>query len=299
MKTKLILLTILLLAANIALAIEGVPATEQDILAAFVNVDGTEVIRGKGQIIIANGVPGCILQVFTEINGETITFKVWNFNTQMVYTAAQTLPSVVNGSVGSWPNNLYPINATSGMSQVAVPFFSPESGSYTTPISIHLGCLTLGASIRYTTDGSEPSEASQLFNAPINCPINSNLTLKARAYYLDYQPSMVATAMYNTSSSDDPGLVPLITGIESIFPNPFSAQTTIRLSLKDAHSKYTLKIYNIKGELVYQTSGQGKGYVEHAFNGCDKHGNRLAAGIYLLSFRSGDTHQTRKMVLQK
>lgn len=282
------------------ISIDSLLTTEDDILAAFVTENGNEVLRGKGQIIVDNGVPGCILQVFTETNGETITLKVWDYSAQQVYTAAETLPSQVNGSVGSWPDNLYPVNATGGYHQVAIPFFSPEPGSFGSPVQIYIGCLTMGARVHYTTDGSDPSEVSELFISPILCPLFSDMVIKARAFYPQYEPSMIAIGVFNTVvGTDDPEAAPICTGIESIYPNPFGTQTSIRLSLKEAHTEYTLKIYNIRGELVYQTAGIGKGNVEHTFNGCDMNGNKLASGIYILSFQSGRTRQTRKMVIAR
>ncbi|MFA7546949.1 MAG: chitobiase/beta-hexosaminidase C-terminal domain-containing protein [Candidatus Cloacimonadaceae bacterium] len=78
---------------------------------------------------------------------------------------------------------------------VATPVFSPPAGTYMEPINVSITCATDGATIRYTTDGSTPSESSTLYNAPIQ--IASNTTLKAIAYATGMPPSAVMSAEYN------------------------------------------------------------------------------------------------------
>ncbi len=360
-------------------SINGEPATNEDILAAFVTVAGQEQLRGKEHIAVNNGIPGCLLQVYTENDGEVITFKVWNHGNQQILSDSQTMVSEVNGSVGSWPDNLYQINATLLMPQVATPIFNPSAGIYptvqnvtiscatpdatihyttngtdptisspvyTTSISCPLNsatiikargfkngwtfspmasaiflitgtvdtpifspaggtyqsfqyviidCSTPGATIRYTTNGNDPDASSPIYTTPIYCPQNSTTTIKARGYKNNWTPSSVATAVYYVSSdADDPYAVPLFTGIYSVYPNPFSSQTTIRIGFKEANADYSLNIYNIKGELVYETSGIGKGYVEHCFSG-----NNLASGIYFCTMETGGKRSLRKMLLLK
>ncbi len=70
------------------IGISGVPATVRKIfLAAFVTVDGIEQLRGKGNISVINGIAGCLLQIYTEVNGETIYFKVWDYSAQQIVNA--------------------------------------------------------------------------------------------------------------------------------------------------------------------------------------------------------------------
>lgn len=50
---------------------------------------------------------------------------------------------------------------------VARPTFSPGGGAYTPSVTVTIACATAGATIRFTTDGSEPTEASTEYTAPI------------------------------------------------------------------------------------------------------------------------------------
>jgi protein translocase SecG subunit len=76
----------------------------------------------------------------------------------------------------------------------AAPTFSPPAGEIDQPIDVTIDCESVGAVIRYTTDGSDPTGDSPVYAAPIR--ILPGTTLKARARYEDWEPSDVATAAY-------------------------------------------------------------------------------------------------------
>ncbi len=77
---------------------------------------------------------------------------------------------------------------------IATPTFSLASGTYTGTQSVSIACATSGAQIRYTTDGSEPTETSSLYTGPIS--ISTNKTVKARAFVTGMAPSLRADATY-------------------------------------------------------------------------------------------------------
>src|SRR5581483_2325588 len=83
----------------------------------------------------------------------------------------------------------------SGISSVADPTFSPAAGTYTSAQNVTITSATSGASIRYTTDGSTPSEtAGTLYSGPVH--ISTNLTLKSIAYAAGFTDSTVTSAAY-------------------------------------------------------------------------------------------------------
>jgi hypothetical protein len=77
---------------------------------------------------------------------------------------------------------------------VATPSFSPAGGTYTSDQTVAISCATAGASIRYTTNGSDPTESSSLYSGSIS--VSSTTTLKAKAFKASYNPSLIATANY-------------------------------------------------------------------------------------------------------
>lgn len=77
---------------------------------------------------------------------------------------------------------------------VATPTFSVAAGTYTSAQSVVISTTTSGASIRYTTDGSTPTDASTLYASAVN--ISSTQTLKAIATKAGMSNSAVASATY-------------------------------------------------------------------------------------------------------
>jgi hypothetical protein len=137
------------------------------------------------------------------------------------YSAAQTYPTTTFGTVtfsstgthtvrlttigkNSASSNFY-LSAdrfifTSQTPQVAAPTFSPGAGTYTTAQSITINTITPGASIRYTLDGSTPSEtAGTLYTGSFT--IGATTTIKAIAYETGFTDSPVTTALYTINST--------------------------------------------------------------------------------------------------
>lgn len=73
--------------------------------------------------------------------------------------------------------------------------FSVERGHFTQPFDLVLTTPTPGATIRYTTDGSEPGAASGLiYSAPLR--VSANMFLRAAAFRSGFAPSKVRTHSY-------------------------------------------------------------------------------------------------------
>jgi hypothetical protein len=81
-----------------------------------------------------------------------------------------------------------------GGEQAATPTFNPPAGVYGNPVNVAISSTTPGATIRYTLDGSNPTETSTLYTNPI--PLSVNTTVKAIAYATGMDPSYIATAAY-------------------------------------------------------------------------------------------------------
>ena len=75
----------------------------------------------------------------------------------------------------------------------ATPTITPASGNITGPTAVTITAAA-GASIYYTTNGSEPTNASTAYTAPFN--VSATTTVKAIAYETGKNPSSVATATY-------------------------------------------------------------------------------------------------------
>ncbi len=89
-------------------------------------------------------------------------------------------------------------------------------------------------------------------------------------------------------------LVPTSFALNQNYPNPFNPTTTISFDLPQA-SKYSIKVYNVAGQLVDQINGHADaGTVDYTLDA-----SSWASGIYFYSVEAGQFSATKKMVLLK
>ena len=81
---------------------------------------------------------------------------------------------------------------------LSTPRFSLKNGIYITPQTVTITSISGGSKIHYTTDGSEPTEASPVYNYRDYEPITINATtiLKAKAFQKGYPASKTAIGIY-------------------------------------------------------------------------------------------------------
>ena len=91
--------------------------------------------------------------------------------------------------------------ALPGVCTAAAPEFEPGGFVFHPSARVAISCATPGAEIRYTTDGSDPTAASALYEGPVE--ITSDTTLRARAFACGMNASPVASATYRRDSSVD------------------------------------------------------------------------------------------------
>ena len=75
---------------------------------------------------------------------------------------------------------------------VSAPVIAPNDGFYYEPQSVSITCADADAVIRYTTDGSVPTENSTVYSAPFT--VSTTTTINAKAWKTGMTPSFVATA---------------------------------------------------------------------------------------------------------
>jgi hypothetical protein len=79
---------------------------------------------------------------------------------------------------------------------VGTVFISPNGGSFSRQVDVHVYCATSEVTIYYTTDGSTPTTSSTLYTGQINLTGRGTKTLKAFAVKPGYANSAVATAVF-------------------------------------------------------------------------------------------------------
>ena len=101
--------------------------------------------------------------------------------------AIATMSNYQNSSVAT-------LDVTITAPTVETPVFAPVAGTYADSVNFTLSCATSDAEIRYTTDGTEPTETSTLYTAPIL--LTATTTVKAKAFKTAWFASETATAIY-------------------------------------------------------------------------------------------------------
>jgi autotransporter-associated beta strand protein len=87
--------------------------------------------------------------------------------------------------------------------QVTTPTFNPVGGGFPGSVGVTISSLTAGATIHYTTDGSDPTTSGTAVSGPsplsgIIIPANTNVTVRAYASESGYANSSVASSTYIT-----------------------------------------------------------------------------------------------------
>lgn len=111
-------------------------------------------------------------------------------------STAQTLNAISvlgDGSQSGIASSTYVVGTPDG--QVAAPVFSHAAGSYGSPIQLTLSSSTVGATLRFTTDGSLPSASSPAYGGPI--PLTAATTVRAIALKAGMGASPISQASYS------------------------------------------------------------------------------------------------------
>ncbi len=137
-------------------------------------------------------------------------YRGGTFQTQLNYFSLRTSadPSYSSGLVGfrlakELTSHVAPILGSSTPITVGSPdppVISPESGVVSWPLSVTMSCATEGAVIRYTTDGTEPTAESPVYQ---RFRISEKTTVKAIAVK-DGVSSAVAVAEYASGLCSNP-----------------------------------------------------------------------------------------------
>jgi len=156
----------------------------------------------------ANPVPGA--QIFvsstsfsasttTDSNGNYSLFGLpvgtYSVTASILSFTPVTQPGTVTVDATDVVNLQFPVATV-----VNAPAFTPPGGTFTNQVPISLSSTTGGASIRYTVDGSTPSETNgTLYNGAIS--VSGTSTIKAIAYATGLVDSVITSATYTINSS--------------------------------------------------------------------------------------------------
>ena len=178
----------------------------------------------------------------TYSTGQTVTISTTSPGASIRYTTDGSTPTATNGTlysgavtIGStttlkavsfrtgWTTSpVATATYTISLPQVAAPSFSPGGGTYTGTQNVTITSGTSGASIRYTTNGTNPtSTTGTLYSGAVS--ISSDTTLKAIAYKAGQPDSNVTTASYVINT---PPAGTTVTSADGFYNQPFGSPQT-------------------------------------------------------------------------
>jgi M6 family metalloprotease-like protein len=117
--------------------------------------------------------------------------------------------------------------------------------------------------------------------------------------YSNYSPIFRFTT--GSTDSDDPYAPVLSNALQANFPNPFKQSTSIPVSVKNANQDLSVKIFNLRGQLV-RTLHQGlpaKNSLTLKWDGRDDAGRLISEGIYFCRMETGGFVETRKVLFMR
>ena len=166
-------------------------------------------ISSEGETLILSDSTGAIIdQISTGIIPTDISLGRQPDGTDFWYYFLQPTPGDSN-------------NSASFTGFAPEPEFSLTGGFYFNILNVSLITNSTGAVIRFTTDGSEPSENSALYTTPVN--IDSTTVVRARSFEPGSLPSQIVT---HTFFINEPTTLPVVS-LSTDPDNFWSEQTGI------------------------------------------------------------------------
>ena len=149
------------------------------------------------------------------------------------------------------------------LEKVATPNITLAAGTYTSVQTTTITCETTGATIRYTTDGTEPSTTNgTVYTEAIN--INESMTIKAIAYKDGMANSEIASKDYVIN-------LPL-TSMDAVFVKATQIGSSATQDVTVVFNNWVVSAVN--GSSAYVTDNAGKGFIiytsDHGFAVGDK-----------------------------
>lgn len=201
-----------------------------------------------GEYLIQAGPPSFSPVEGNYANGVNVTITTDTPGATIHYTTDGNDPTSTSGTVYSGP---VPISSNTTLKAIAfkagipdsvvfvadytfqagLPVFSPLGGTYGNTQNVTITSPTAGATIRYTTDGNDPTPTSgTIYSGPVE--IATATTLKAIAYYDGTADSDVATADYAIKAAN-----PVFNPGQGTFAN--QQDVTITSATMGASIRYT------------------------------------------------------------
>ena len=148
------------------------------------------VVAANTEVAISTITEGATIYYTTDGTNPTTSSSV--YSTPITIDAAKTIKAIAVKD--GYPDSDIATAAYTIAEPCATPTFSVAAGAYSTAQSVTISCATDGATIYYTTNGTEPTSSSTAYTSAIS--LSSDKTLKAIAIKDGFANSAIAEATY-------------------------------------------------------------------------------------------------------
>ena len=190
---------------------------------------------------------------------------------------------------------------------VPTPTISPSGGAFTGSVQVNLSCNDTQATIRYTSDGTNPTLASTVYVNPFT--LTQSATIKARAFRTGYNNSASASATFTvnpTPTVPTPTITPnggTFVASEQVTLGCSDSQASIRYTIDGTDPMSTSTLYAgpftlaTPGTLTVRTRAFRTGYLDSNVASATftvqayawrPLGSGMNGSVYALSFLNGD-----------
>jgi parallel beta-helix repeat protein len=162
-------------------------------------------------------------------------------------------------------------------------------------------CLDEANSILYSTGFHVSNLNGDTLDA--ECTYWGKKVLPSKFYGLvDYTPYLTQDPLAAPAwQGEETTALPLTYALSQNYPNPFNPVTTIRYSIPPPGGRVSIRIYNVRGELVRTLVDEtvSAGSYTIPWEGEDNRGQKVASGVYFVRMVARDFRSTKKLLVLK
>ena len=165
------------------------------------NTITSTLVSGSTQAVTfsASGLPSGVTASFTSASCSPTCSSTMTLSTSGATVAGTSTVTV--SATGGAVTRTTSFNLTVNLPTVDTPIITPSGGSYTGSVSVTMSTTTNRASIYYTTDGTTPTQSSNLYAGTMT--LTNSAVVNAKAFMSGYNPSSVASAAFTLAQAFD------------------------------------------------------------------------------------------------
>ena len=194
-------------------------------------------------VVLETLTPGAFIRYTLNGSEPNEESDIYN-NTPFIINNSPTIIKAKAYKLNHQPSSTATFNFT--INTVANPTSSPSHGAVSYGESVSLTTVTTGATIRYTIDGSEPTENSAVYSTPLTIT-NSPTIIKAKAFKAGHLPSSTVTFNFSINTVANPISSPshgIVSYGESVSLTTVTTGATIRYTIDGSEPTENSAVYS-------------------------------------------------------